>query len=924
MKKKFLYLSSCVLFTCVLAVAQTGPGGVGSTSSNGVWLKADDISQTSGTALSSWGDVSGNNNDADQTDPDFQPDYFSTSSLNSMPVVRLDGTDDRLLIADDAILDGTSGITYFTVIRPSNLNSSTPYGVLGKRQEFGVNSNYAYTFYIHSGNYLNLDINTQNDRFNTSPTSFSNSTNYILGFQFDGSLASGVRSTIYSGGSLIKTSSETSTTILDSDQPVTLGALNDDYSSFMGADYAEVIHYNYALNTAEKNIVNNYLSAKYDISIGANDFYAQDDVANGDFDFNVAGIGQASDGTNHTDARGSGIVRMNTPSSLSNDDYLFWGQDANKPTYSFSTNTSPAFEKLNSSWRVDKTNDLGTVSIDIDITDISLASKSSSDPLLLVIDDSSDFSSPTMVYELTVVGNSATASGIDFTDGDYFTLGYGSISFDGVSYNGGSGASGEPTTDATKILFIASGNATLTADAAVATTFIANGATLTLDENVGLTVSGSTVISGAEALVLESDETGTANFVDNGVSYRNSGSVKVERFLKANNNAVNLQGYHYIGSPVDTHPKFNDMTDLYRYNEASLEWVHHSNFTNFDNGVGYAIRYLSDITKEFVGELNTGNYDVTITYNDDLGSSFDHFNLLGNPYPSSISANDVVDDNTSVVNSSVYFWNGVDYSTYNTAMSAGTAGSQGATPDGNIATGQGFYLDAKVGGGTLTFTNSMRGTDSDIFFKEVSYPQVRMILTGEAGRSDLLLTGHAASSFGVDDYDTKHFPAYGNLSLTSILEGRAYDIQSVPQIDQNTFDLQLVAQHTQQVTFAIQEMKSLDGKKVYLEDREQNRIIDLSETSYTTLVMSGTDNNRFKLRIAKEENVFFAWINNGLVETFGGEELPVEARLIGLDGKLLATTSNMQFSNWDALASGVYLLEVSTNQNKRIQKIVKQ
>ena len=162
MKNKFLFLSGCLLFTGSLAVAQTGPGGVGSTSSNGVWLRADEISQTSGTALSSWGDVSGNNNDADQGDSALQPDYFSTSSINSMPVVRLDGTDERLLIADDAILDGTSGITYFTVIRPSNLDSSTPYGILGKREEFTVSSNYAYTFYIHGSNYLNLDIPSSN------------------------------------------------------------------------------------------------------------------------------------------------------------------------------------------------------------------------------------------------------------------------------------------------------------------------------------------------------------------------------------------------------------------------------------------------------------------------------------------------------------------------------------------------------------------------------------------------------------------------------------------------------------------------------------------------------------------------------------------------------------------------------------------
>lgn len=922
MKNQYLYISGLLLFAASGAFAQTGPGGVGSASSNGVWLKADDISQTTGTALSSWADASGNANNADQGNTDYQPNYHSTSSLNSMPVVRLDGTDDRLLVADADILDGTSGIAYFAVVRPSNLNSSTPYGVLGKRESFNITSNYAYTFYIHSSNYLNLDINTNNDRFNSGATAFSNSTNYILGFQFDGSLGSSVRSTIRSAGSVVTTSSETSTSVLASDQPVTLGALNDNYSSYLGADYAEVIHYNYALSLAENNIVNNYLSAKYAISIGANDFYAQDEVANGDFDFNVAGIGQASDGTNHTDSRGSGIVRMNTPSSISNGDYLFWGQDANKPTYSFSTNSSPAFEKLNSSWRVDKTNDLGTVSIDIDITDISLASKSSSDPLLLILDNDSDFSSPSRVYELAVSGNAATASAVSFSDGDYFTIGYGSVSYNGT-YNGGSGGSGEPTTaDGTKIFFIRSGNATLTADATVATAFITNGTTLNLSENTSLTVNGATIIDGAESLILNSDATGTANFIDNGITYRNSGTARVERYLSGGTTNY-IEDYHYISSPVDNPLIFGDMADLYYYDEATLSWVHHTSFTNFSNAVGYAIRYTANITKDFTGELNTGNQTVSVVYNDDVGSSFDHFNLVGNPYSSSISADGVVDGNSAILETTLYFWNGVDYGTYNTSLNAGTAGATGATPDGNISIGQGFYVDSKVGGGTLTFTNSMRGTDSDIFFKQESFPQLRVLLQGENAKSDLLLTGHAASTFGADDYDSKHAVGYEELSLSALINGNPYDIESVPQIETNTFDLQLTATTGQKVRFDLLDLVGLNGKKVFLEDKEAALLVNISDAPYETYVAAGTNKDRFKLRIADEKSSFFAWINNGVVEVIGTEEIPNNVRLISLDGKVIANSSNMRFNNWSGLAKGVYLLEVSTDQSKHIQKIIK-
>jgi hypothetical protein len=67
--------------------SQTGPGGVGNTSSNGLWLKADDINQASNTNVVSWTDNSGNNNHANQTVSSSQPLYFRTSNLNNMPVV---------------------------------------------------------------------------------------------------------------------------------------------------------------------------------------------------------------------------------------------------------------------------------------------------------------------------------------------------------------------------------------------------------------------------------------------------------------------------------------------------------------------------------------------------------------------------------------------------------------------------------------------------------------------------------------------------------------------------------------------------------------------------------------------------------------------------------------------------------------------
>ena len=93
-------------------------------------------------------------------------------------------------------------------------------------------------------------------------------------------------------------------------------SVDDNYASNQAhqGDFSEVILFNTYINETERIIVSNYLSAKYNISLSANNFYNEDD--NGDFDHNVAGIGQASDGSNHTDSQGTGIIRINTPSVL--------------------------------------------------------------------------------------------------------------------------------------------------------------------------------------------------------------------------------------------------------------------------------------------------------------------------------------------------------------------------------------------------------------------------------------------------------------------------------------------------------------------------------------------------------------------------------------------------------------------------------
>ena len=91
-----------------------------------------------------------------------------------------------------------------------------------------------------------------------------------------------------------------------------------------------MIFYNKVLNAAEILIVNNYLSAKYGLAlVAAADLYDNDN-APGNFDYDVAGVGQAANNTQTNLTAQSSIVTVDISSGatgLGNNEYYIWGHN---------------------------------------------------------------------------------------------------------------------------------------------------------------------------------------------------------------------------------------------------------------------------------------------------------------------------------------------------------------------------------------------------------------------------------------------------------------------------------------------------------------------------------------------------------------------------------------------------------------------
>lgn len=364
-----------VAVCCLISVslkAQTGPAGVGTSTNNALWLKADagTSSSTNNTAISFWNDQSGNAVNTSQTVTAQQPS-FATNVLNGFPAIQFDNVNgaslnDKLIGPDSPLLDNTAGLSFFMVTRPQNVDNNAR-SILSKRTAVAVDQSFMQFFF--TGSLFYTDIQTNNNRYNTA-ASFSANTNYIIDQFFDGNAAFASRCRTYISGSLNVTASETNTFIPDNPSPLIIGSTDASDSRPFGGYLAETIIYRESLNDASRIIVDNYLSAKYNISLSSNDKYLGDDAVNGDYDREVAGIGQESTGSNTSfSASVSGGITLVATSGLDNGDYILAGHAV--PTNTTITSdvggmTGSALARWQRVWYIDVTNSSTNITTNIE------------------------------------------------------------------------------------------------------------------------------------------------------------------------------------------------------------------------------------------------------------------------------------------------------------------------------------------------------------------------------------------------------------------------------------------------------------------------------------------------------------------------------------------------------------------------------
>jgi hypothetical protein len=381
-------------------------------------------------------------------------------------------------------------------------------------------------------------------------------------------------------------------------------------------------------------------------------------------------------------------------------------------------------------------------------------------------------------------------------------------------------------------------------------------------------------------------------------------------------------------------------------------------------GKGYIVRgpdaytaTLQNYTANFVGTPNNGTIAMPVlrgtyngaNYNTGLSTTLatandDNWNLLGNPYPSAISADAFLGANANLAGFIKLWTHGTlpsaaiadpfyedfminytvnDYITYNAL-----GGTQFGF-DGSIAAGQGFFaLMNHTSASTsenVTFNNTMRSNAyrNDLFYRNsnvtntLDKSRIWLNLISPTSLSSMTLIGYAPEATNELDrlFDAPAMDVKANYELYSLsntdklcIQGRALPFD---QNDEVPLGMTIATEGIHRIAIS-----NLDGlfadqnQTIYLEDKLIGVVHDLRAAPYSFTTTTGKFDNRFVLKFNNETLGNEDFISTNGVKVYTNNTINVTASsniksvtVYDVLGRTLGTVSNV--NNTDVSLNGI-------------------
>jgi hypothetical protein len=440
---------------------------------------------------------------------------------------------------------------------------------------------------------------------------------------------------------------------------------------------------------------------------------------------------------------------------------------------------------------------------------------------------------------------------------------------------------------------------------------IESGGLLTINPGNKLTLTGSLIVNGTLTLETPADNNASASLIDNG-TISGSGNIRVRRYMSGGM-------YHYVSSPIQAGGNAN--SDLFTANPAGY---FNANFYAFDETMdldgnpatnpadpfqadslkkswyfahngdgatavtmnitqGYATYDWANRTITFVGLTNTGTMDITglsYTNNDPQSSAslpdfYDGWQLVGNPYPSTLDWDAVRAGGLTNMDDGIYVWDNNQYAAYVNGIATGSG-----TQDNRIAPMQGFFVHTTASNASITINNSHRTHGVPNFKTEIIHDNLVKLKVSANGFDDYMAVYFKNdATIGFDgkyellrmfsyNGNVPHFYAFEQEASTKLM------LDCLPDTLLNgnaRIPLGIRTDNGGTHTITLEEFNAFNTTQVYLEDTELNKMINLRNfNSYVFEHPGGELNNRFYLVFNKNSAPI---VQNPLSKQFADEDV---------------------------------------------------
>ncbi|WP_293875316.1 choice-of-anchor D domain-containing protein [Flavobacterium sp.] len=508
---------------------------------------------------------------------------------------------------------------------------------------------------------------------------------------------------------------------------------------------------------------------------------------------------------------------------------------------------------------------------------------------------------------------------------------------------------------------------------------INSGKTVTIRANDYVNIQNDLTVTGN----LNIENNGSLVMIDDNGVVTNTGTTQVKR------TAAGIKGYDYVywsspvtGQFVDTIYSSPAPGPIYKWNPlapninsptSSGTWQPATGI--MAAGTGYIVRGSSTFTMAaspipsiFTGAVNSGIVPATISRGSYTGANYagantvtvtkfdDNWNLVGNPYPSSIKALDFLTFNTNIqgfvylwthgtapvsttnsfYNSFAYNYTTNDYIAYNgTGTTSGPAGF-----NGYIASGQGFLVSMNDGPGSpdptatqnVNFKNSMRNkTYANSQFYRTSQVtdekhRIWLDILDASNQTVRTLVGYVSeATLGLDRlYDAYKNTANG-LNIYSLAQNETLTIQGRPvpfdSDDQVPIGVRIMQNGEYKIAIAaVDGLFSQITQNIYLEDKLLGVIYDLRQNPYIFNATAGIINDRFVLRYNRStlKNPDFEVVDNNVILTSNHGQITIKSYIKLLENVTVFDILGRQLFEAKSIGSNDFKISNITNSQQAL------